>query len=132
MSEIDIFVSSTGNFQRQHFGRDEVEAHFARGKHRTLSQRDRLRSLRGLGRHESRQHQTSEDYFVFPVAHGDSAGFRPARTDLPLSEGARRESGEIAPSCTAELTVFAQEHADYTGVKVEGPFKGGHFRYRAV
>ena len=29
----------------------------------------------------------------------------------------------------AELTVFAQEHADCTGVKVEGPFKAGHYRY---
>ena len=29
----------------------------------------------------------------------------------------------------AELTVFAREHADYTGVKVEGPFKGGHNSY---
>ena len=26
-------------------------------------------------------------------------------------------------------TVFTQEQADYIGVKVEGPSKGGHFRY---
>ena len=29
---------------------------------------------------------------------------------------------------SAVLTVFAQEHADYIGVKVEGPFKVGHYR----
>ena len=32
----------------------------------------------------------------------------------------------------ADLTVFAQEHAVYTGANVEGPFKGGHYRYRFV
>ena len=30
----------------------------------------------------------------------------------------------------AVLTVFAREHADYISVKVEGPFKFGHYRYR--
>ena len=29
----------------------------------------------------------------------------------------------------AVLTVFAQTHADYIGIKVEGPFKVGHYRY---
>ena len=28
------------------------------------------------------------------------------------------------------LTVLAQEQADYIGVKVEGPFFGGHYRYQ--
>ena len=33
-------------------------------------------------------------------------------------------------NCTSlHSTVFAQEHADYIGVKVEGPLKGGHYRY---
>ena len=26
-------------------------------------------------------------------------------------------------------TLFSQEHADYLGVKVEGPFKVGHYRF---
>ena len=29
----------------------------------------------------------------------------------------------------AVLTVFAQEHADYIGIKVERPFKVGHYCY---
>ena len=29
----------------------------------------------------------------------------------------------------AALNVPTQEHADYSGFKVEGPFKGGHFQY---
>ena len=37
MSEIEIFVSSTGNFQHQRFGpHEEVEERFARWKHRQL------------------------------------------------------------------------------------------------
>ena len=37
MSEIDIFVSSTGNYQLQRIGpHEEVEERFARWKHRTL------------------------------------------------------------------------------------------------
>ena len=53
--------------------------------------RVRLGWLRGLERQE---------LFIFPVAHGDSAGLRPTRTDLSSHEGARGESGETAPSCT--------------------------------
>ena len=30
---------------------------------------------------------------------------------------------------SAELTVLTQEQADYVGVQVEVPFKGGHYRY---
>ena len=26
-------------------------------------------------------------------------------------------------------TVFSEKHADYTGVKDEGPLKSGHYRY---
>ena len=33
------------------------------------------------------------------------------------------------PALGEVLTVLAREHADYTGVKVEGPFKGEHQRY---
>ena len=33
-------------------------------------------------------------------------------------------------NCTFLLsTVLTQEQADYIGVKVEGPLKGGHYRY---
>ena len=32
-------------------------------------------------------------------------------------------------NCTSLLsTVLTQEYADYIGVKVEGPFRGGHYR----
>ena len=41
-----------------------------------------------------------QELFIFPVAHGDSAGLRLTRTDLSSHEGARGESGETAPSCT--------------------------------
>ena len=35
-------------------------------------------------------------------------------------------------NCTSlHSTVLTQEPADYIGVKVEGPFKGGHFRHSA-
>merc|ERR1711959_751647 len=33
------------------------------------------------------------------------------------------------PSLGAQLTVLSQEQADYIGVKVEGPYKGDHYRY---
>merc|ERR1719235_451109 len=33
------------------------------------------------------------------------------------------------PSLGAELTVLSKEQADYIGVKVEGPYKGDHYRY---
>ena len=33
------------------------------------------------------------------------------------------------PALGEVLTVLAREHADYTGVKVEGPFKGEHHQY---
>merc|ERR1711884_966273 len=33
------------------------------------------------------------------------------------------------PSLGAELTTLSKEQADYIGVKVEGPYKGGHYRY---
>ena len=33
------------------------------------------------------------------------------------------------PALGAELTVLSQEQADYIGVKVDGPFKGPHYRY---
>merc|ERR1712066_25447 len=33
------------------------------------------------------------------------------------------------PALGAELTVLSKEQADYIGVKVEGPFKGSHYRY---
>ena len=51
---------------------------------------------------------------------------------LPLGDRARRESSEIAPSCTrsddvTELTVLAQGQAVSTGVKAQGPLKSGHY-----
>merc|ERR1711868_233463 len=33
------------------------------------------------------------------------------------------------PALGAELTVLTQEQVDYIGVKVDGPFKGPHYRY---
>merc|ERR1711904_175358 len=33
------------------------------------------------------------------------------------------------PALGAELTTLTKDQADYIGVKVEGPFKGGHYRY---
>merc|ERR1712147_521069 len=33
------------------------------------------------------------------------------------------------PSLCAELTTLSKEQADYIGVKVEGPYKGDHYRY---
>ena len=33
------------------------------------------------------------------------------------------------PVLGAVLTVFSEEHADYTGVKVEGPLRSGHYRF---
>merc|ERR1711982_165945 len=33
------------------------------------------------------------------------------------------------PALGAELTTLSKEQADYIGVKVEGPFKGAHYRY---
>ena len=32
------------------------------------------------------------------------------------------------PALGAVLTVFAREHAVHVGVKVDGPFKGEHYR----
>ena len=33
------------------------------------------------------------------------------------------------PALGAALTFFAQEHAVHFGFKVEGPFKGEHYRF---
>merc|ERR1711977_418229 len=33
------------------------------------------------------------------------------------------------PSLGAKLTTLSKEQADYIGVKIEGPFKGNHYRY---
>merc|ERR1719213_625840 len=33
------------------------------------------------------------------------------------------------PSLGAQLTTLSKEQADYIGVKVEGPYKGDHYRY---
>merc|ERR1719446_2879 len=33
------------------------------------------------------------------------------------------------PALGAQLTVLSKEQADYIGVKVEGPYKGNHYRY---
>merc|ERR1712076_294394 len=33
------------------------------------------------------------------------------------------------PALGAQLTALSKDQADYIGVKVEGPFKGGHYRY---
>merc|ERR1712062_286008 len=33
------------------------------------------------------------------------------------------------PALGAQLTTLSKDQADYTGVKVDGPFKGGHYRY---
>ena len=45
-----------------------------------------------------------------------------------LPERARRES-DVVPALNVELTVLTQTPAEYTGVKVEGPFKNGHHHY---
>ena len=80
------------------------------------------------GKLESRQHQTSEVRFVFPDGHCPFVlVFRPTKT---LSTSCRRSSMRKWRNCTSlHSTVFAQEHADYIAVKVEGPLKGGHYRY---
>ena len=93
-----------------------------------VAQRFRLCWLGGLGKPESRQLQTSEDRFVFPDGHGPLVlAFRPTKT---ISTSCRRSSMRKWRKCTSmHSTVLAQEQEDYIGVKVEGPFKGGHYRY---
>ena len=69
MSEIDIFVSSTGNsdfFTLVHM--KKLDNNAVVGMAANL-QRDRLGWPRGLGGQESRQHQTSKDRFVLLVGH---------------------------------------------------------------
>ena len=92
MYEVDIFVSSTGNFNN--FGPQCV-----RWKHRTLGQRDRLWWLRGL---EGMRVDNIEPRCV-------RAGFRPART---MSSSDWKVSKLHLPALCAELR----------GVKVEGSF----------
>ena len=58
----------------------------------------------------------SEDCLVFTVAHFPKELLEKVAT-LHL------------PVLGAVHTVFSEEHADYTGVKVEGPLKSGHYRY---
>ena len=66
MSEIDIFVSSTGIITLDHIKKFRNSTFV--GQHRTLWQRDRRRRvLGGLG---SRQHHASDDRFLFTVGHG--------------------------------------------------------------
>ena len=69
--------------------------------------------------------------FVVLVGYGDRPGYQAYKT-MPTS--CRRSSMRKMPKlhCIVlgtVLTVLAQEHTDYIGVKVEGPFKVGHYRY---
>ena len=59
MPEIDIFVSSKGNFNISTLDHmKKLKNNAFRWKHRTLGQRDRLCWLERLGMNESRQHQS--------------------------------------------------------------------------
>ena len=53
------------------------------GPNGSVSVRRRCR-LRGPERHDSRQHQASENDIVFPVTHGDRAGFKAYTNDVYL------------------------------------------------
>ena len=77
---------------------------------------------RGLGRYESRQHQAS------------SGSFRLSRWSVHLFP--QHPDEKVAklhfPALNVELTTLAQTQADSTSVKVVGPFKSGHYRFRAA
>ena len=84
-----------------------------------------LEWLEGL---TSRPHQAPEDRFVFPDGHGPIVlVFSPTKT---ISTSCRRSSMRKWRNFTSlHSTVLTQEQEDYIGVKVEGPFKGGHYRH---
>ena len=83
-----------------------------------VGQRVRLCLLEGLGMPESRQHQLSEDRFVFPLV----------TVHKTTSTSFRRSSMRKWWNCTfLHSTVLTQEQSVYIGVKVEGPFTGGYY-----
>ena len=68
MSEIDIFVSSAGNFNIRildHMKKVVNNAFVGNTGH--FDEVVDWAGSEGLGRHESRQHQASENSFVFPI-----------------------------------------------------------------
>ena len=94
-----------GLFQRHLLGpHEDDQEQCDRWKHRTLWQRDRLGRLGVCGRHK-KQHQAEEAWW---------------------------ESGEIARSCTPCETHRPYPETSTHGVEVENPFKGPHYRYRAI
>ena len=58
---------------------------------------------------------------VFSVRHG---------VIVPAS--GRQVANLRPPALGTQLNVTTQEHADFSGVKVEGPFNCGHYRFRAA
>ena len=84
-----------------------------------VGQRVRLCFLGGLGKPESRQHQASEVHFFFPLVS----------VHKTTSTSCRRSLMKKWRNCTLlHSKALTQEQADYIGVKIGVPFKGGHHR----
>ena len=128
MSDIDSFVSSTGNFN--FFTLDQMKKldnNAVVGMSVNL-QRDRLCLLaQRPWKAESRQHQASKDRFVLPLGHSVIvlvSGPQNGVCLLPKELGNKVVKLHL-PKLAAKLTVLTQEHAHEA--KVENPFQGLHY-----
>jgi len=171
VSEIDIFVSSTGNFNiitLDHMKKMKNNAIVGNIGH--FDNEIDMAGLEGLEGMKVDNIKPQVDRFVFPDGHGVivlasgrllnlgcatghpsfvmSCSFTNqvlAQLDLLRNwKETKAYKNEVyllpkeldekvaklhLPALGAELTVLTQEQADYIGVKVEGPFKGPHYRY---
>ena len=89
----------------------------------TLWQRDRLGWLRGCPCSFTNQVLAQLDFFTYWKDTMSS------ENDVYLFQKHLDEQvATLRPLALIEVvTVFAREHADFSGVKIQGPFKSGHF-----
>ena len=114
MSEIDIFVSSTGNYQHQRFGPQKKLKNVSLvGNTGYFDNELDFAGSEGLDGVKVVNIKPHVDPFVFPVV-------------LSLSHFPEQLDKKVAtlqlPALGAAITVCAKEHAVYIGVKFEGSF----------
>ena len=109
VSELDIFISSAGNFNIMTLVRTEKLKRTACVGNTSHFENESTWLLRSLGEQENRQHRASEDLFRPPRSHGAIVlGSR-------FAERFDEKDGEIAHSCTRYgAHVPTQAQADFS------------------
>merc|ERR1712091_709690 len=168
VGEIDIFTSSTGNFNiitLEHMKKMKNNAIVGNIGH--FDNEIDMAGLEGFPGIKCENIKPQVDRFVFPDGHGViilasgrllnlgcatghpsfvmSCSFtNQVLAQLDLVKNCSKYENKVyllpkeldekvaalhLPALGAEMTKLTQEQADYIGVKVDGPFKGDHYRY---